>query len=342
MTMNNLTLLAINITERCNLACAHCYLDAKTLSQGSSGELHCSEICQLLSQVANKSAETMVVLTGGEPLLRKDLEQMVAHGSQLGLSMVVGTNGMTLTEKRVASLKESGLLGVGISVDSLDPSYHDNFRGMKGSLNKTLAGIAACRKHQLSFQIHFTVTEGNADELDDMVAFTKIQQARVLNIFFIVCTGRGESITNVGAKTYERVLQRIIELQKSNPDIIIRARCAPHFKRVAHQLDPQSQLNKISGFDGDGCIAGTSYCRVNSTGNVTACPYIEESAGNIHSQDFWSIWQNSEKFEALRNPTLEGRCGACEYQKLCGGCRARPKATLDNIMGSDPFWSYSP
>ena len=150
--MNDLYLLAVNLTRRCNLACDHCYMDARTREQGGPQELSTTEVRNLLGQVASRSDETMVVLTGGEPLMRRDLEELVAHGSAKGLSMVVGTNGVMLTEKRVKSLKAAGTMGLGISVDSLDPGYHDKFRGCPGSWGKTLAGIDACRRHALPWQ----------------------------------------------------------------------------------------------------------------------------------------------------------------------------------------------
>ena len=138
---NELYLLAINLTKRCNLACAHCYMDAETLKHGDENELTTEEVCKLLDDIAGRSTETMVVLTGGEPLLRGDLEVLVEHGTKLGLSMVVGTNGVALTDKRVQSIKAAGAMGSGISLDSLDPEKHDAFRGLPGAWEKTMNGI---------------------------------------------------------------------------------------------------------------------------------------------------------------------------------------------------------
>ena len=141
---------------------------------------------------------------------------------------------------------------------------------------------------------------------------------------------------------YEQTLKEIIKAQEKHPDLIIRPRCAPHFKRVAHQQNPQSKLNQISGREGDGCIAGIHYARITHDGNVTACPYIEDSVGSIRQTSFTSIWSNASDFEALRKPKLTGRCGACEYQKLCGGCRARPIAEGNSLMDGDNFCTYVP
>ncbi|HEB93038.1 MAG TPA: radical SAM protein [Gammaproteobacteria bacterium] len=342
MPDNNLFLLAINLTRRCNLACKHCYLDANTLQNGSPDELSRAEVCRLLDDIAARSNEVMVVLTGGEPLIRPDLELLVNHGSRLGLSMVVGTNGVMLTDKRVQSLKLAGALGMGISVDSLDPQQHDQFRGRSGAWEKTLAGIEACRRHDLPFQVHFSVTEANAAEVPAMIDFARASGARVLNIFFLICTGRGESMSDISPITYERVLNQLVAAQSENHELLIRARCAPHFKRIAYEQDPQSSLTRAEGYEGGGCLAGIHYCRITPEGDVTACPYIPHSEGNVRETPFWQTWENSSTFAALRDPSLNGKCGQCEYRKLCGGCRARPLAMGGNLMDTDPWCSYLP
>jgi len=339
---HELSLLAINLTRRCNLACDHCYLDARTLKHGSQFELTTDEVCWLLDEVAECGDAPMVVLTGGEPLMRRDLEEIITYGADLDLAMVVGTNGIMLTEQRVRSLKCAGVLGLGISVDSLDPVYHDRFRGRSGAWDKTMAGIDACHRNEVSFQIHFSITENNACELPAMINFARCCGARVLNIFFLICTGRGESVTDLTPQRYEQILGELIEAQEQCSDLIIRARCAPHFKRVAHQRKPDSDLNRISGQDGDGCIAGTHYCRITPEGAVTACPYIPDEVGSIRHESFKTLWSESPALQSLREPELRGSCGACEYRKLCGGCRARPLALGGDIMDPDPWCVYQP
>jgi len=284
----------------------------------------------------------MMVLTGGEPLVRRDLEEIIQHGSNLELAMVLGTNGALLTKQRVKTLQQAGLMGAGISVDSLDAEFHDKFRGQQGSWQQTMNGIENCRQADLSFQVHFSIVDGNAHELNDMIEFARLSGARVLNIFFLVCTGRGESFSDISPLRYEQVLKEIITAQERYDDLIIRPRCAPHYKRIAYQQNPQSKLNQISGREGDGCIAGIHYARITHDGNVTACPYIEDSVGNIRKQSFSSIWSEASDFKELREPKLEGRCGHCEYQKLCGGCRARPVAEGNSQMGGDNFCTYVP
>ncbi len=340
--MSELSLLAMNLTQRCNLRCAHCYLDAKRLRYGTSDELRTAEVCRILDEVAELNDGTMVVLTGGEPLMRNDLESIIRHGADLGLAMVVGTNGIALTERRVRALMQAGAMGAGISVDSLSPDSHDAFRGVSGSWAKTMAGIENCRRLGLSFQIHFSVHQNNAHELSSVIEFARTSGARVLNVFFVICTGRGENVTDISNSRYEQILKELIEAQKKITDLIIRPRCAPQFKRVAFELAPDSPLNRISGQEGDGCIAGTRYCRIAPTGVVSACPYIPGEAGNIRRESFTQVWRQSPEFLRLRAPALGGKCGVCEYRRLCGGCRARAVANGGDLLDADPWCRYEP
>ncbi len=335
-------LVALNLTRRCNLHCAHCYLDAGVRRAGDPAELTTGEVRDLLDQIAALGDETMIVLTGGEPLLRPDLPEIAAHAAKLGLMTVVGTNGMLLTEPRVEALMAAGVAAVGISLDSLDPDHHDRFRGLPGAFVRTLAGIEACRRAGLTFQLHFSVTDDNADELEAMIAFARDVGAAVLNIFFLVCTGRGQQITNISLATYDRVLARAVEAAREEPELLVRVRCAPHFKRLAMEADPPLPVTLADGYEAGGCLAGTRYCRVTPSGEITPCPYMELAAGSLREQDFATIWREAPLFHRLRAPRLEGRCGACEYAKLCGGCRARPLARSGALMGEDFLCSYRP
>ncbi len=335
-------LVALNLTRRCNLKCAHCYLDAGTRADGGGDELTTAEVKAVLDDIAALSDETMVVLTGGEPMLRPDLEAVAGHGARLGLMMVVGTNGTALDERRVARLQQAGVSGVGISLDSLDPAYHDGFRGYPGAWKRTMAAIDACRRGGLAFQIHFSVTDDNARELEDMIAFARAAGAMVLNVFFLVCTGRGEEVTNISAGTYEDVLRRATRAAYEEKDLMVRAKCAPHFKRMALELDPAWPITLAQGYEAGGCLAGTRYCRVTPEGEVTPCPYMETTVGSVREQGFAAIWRRAPLFARLRAPVLEGRCGICEYAKVCGGCRARPLARDGNPMGEDFLCAYQP
>lgn len=335
-------LIALNLTERCNLACDHCYLDAKILKEGASDELSTSEIKTLLDDIATVGSEAMVVLTGGEPLLRKDIAELAEHASSKGLMVVVGTNGVLLKPERIAQLQKAGVAGVGVSVDSLNPDLHDSFRGRKGAWSKTMTAIDACVAAEMPFQIHFSATDETADEIDDMVAFAQDSGAMVLNVFFMVCTGRGEKYSGISPEKYENVLRKVAQAARREKRLMVRAKCAPHFKRIAMEMDPEWPITSAHGYDAGGCIAATRYARVTPNGNVTPCPFMENSVGSVREKSFTEIWNDAPVLQELRAPKLEGRCGACEYQNLCGGCRARPLARDGNMMGEDYLCTYEP
>lgn len=335
-------LVALNLTERCNLACDHCYLDAKVMKKGAVDELNTEDLKRVLGEIAEVGPEAMVVLTGGEPMLRRDLPELARHASGLGLMVVVGTNGMLLRPDRIRELQEAGVAGVGISVDSLTPEIHDNFRGKQGAWLKTMQGIDACVDAEMPFQIHFSATDETADEIDDMVAFARDAGAMVLNVFFMVCTGRGEKYSGISPQKYDHVLRRVAKAAKTEMRLMVRAKCAPHFKRIAIEMDPEWPITAAHGYDAGGCIAGTRYARITPNGDVTPCPFMENSAGSVKDQSFAEIWRDAPVLNALRAPKLEGRCGVCEFQNLCGGCRARPLALTGNMMGEDNLCTYQP
>jgi len=335
-------LVALNLTKRCNLGCAHCYLDAEVLREGAVDELSTDDVKRVLGEIAETAPEGMVVLTGGEPLLRRDLEDIARHAAGLGLMVVVGSNGVLLTPARILGLLDAGVAGVGLSLDSLDPAYHDAFRGRKGAWQKTMQAIDACKDANMPFQLHFSATDETADEVDAMIAFARESGAMVLNVFFMVCTGRGEKYSGISPARYEAVLRKVAHAARSESRLMVRAKCAPHFKRIATQIDPDWQITAAHGYDAGGCIAGTHYARITPDGRVTPCPYMENEAGDLREQSFGEIWRGADIFAKLRAPHLTGRCGACEYSQLCGGCRARPLARDGDMMAEDFLCNYQP
>jgi radical SAM protein with 4Fe4S-binding SPASM domain len=336
-------LIAINLTRRCNLACAHCYMDAEQRSQPAPGEMDDAALAALFREIGERAPGAIIVLTGGEPLMHPGLEGLVAAGSAAGLRMVLGTNGVLLTEAKALRLKQAGLEGMGISLDSVSPASHDAFRGMAGAFAKTCEAVRICVRAGLHAQIHFTVTRRNRAELRAAVAMAKGLGASILNFFFLVCVGRGESRMDLTATEYEHALVEIRELQASAQGILVQTRCTPHFKRVMHAADAESPFTRATGYDGGGCLAATRYCRITPKGEVTPCPYIELSGGNVREAGFWPVWEGSRLFRSLRDPgKLEGRCGSCEYKLICGGCRARALVDAGNLMGEDPSCGYQP
>ncbi|MDB5104869.1 MAG: putative Radical superfamily protein Coenzyme synthesis protein [Fibrobacteres bacterium] len=335
-------LVAVNLTKRCNLNCAHCYMDAQQRMSITEGEMEDEEVFGLFREIGSRAPGTIIVLTGGEPMLHPGLDGFVRAGSAEGLRMVLGTNGVLLTEKRAEALKQAGLEGMGISLDSIRAKAHDSFRGMTGAFEKTCEAVRICRRAGIHAQVHFTVTRWNRTEVAQAVEMARDLGAAIINFFFLVCVGRGQGSMDLAPSEYESSLKEIAALQKSSRGILVQTRCTPHFKRILHDADPQSPYTRATGYDGGGCLAGTHYCRITPKGEVTPCPYMELSAGNIRTEGFWGVWDQSRLFQSMRDPSLlEGRCGSCEFKLLCGGCRARALVE-GNLMAEDPSCEYVP
>jgi len=335
-------LVALNLTKRCNLKCDHCYLDATTKAGGGSDELSTEECFRLIDQIAEVNKGCLLVITGGEPLVRPDILDIARHAVGLGFIVVFGTNGMLINDRMAKTLVEIGVMGVGISIDSLNPDKHDQFRGVQGAFASALAGIEACKRNGLQFQVHFSAQPMNYQELPAVVEWAHNLGARVLNVFFMVCTGRGEELTDITPQQYEEVLGYLVDCQDQYKDMLVRARCAPHFKRLAYEKDPNSPLTKATGYMGGGCLAGTNYARVTPNGELTPCPYMPLSAGNVRETSFVDLWERSDVFNSFRYPQLKGKCGDCEYTDICGGCRARPYVDHGDWLDEDQWCLYTP
>jgi len=330
-------LISWNVTARCGLRCPHCYLDAS--QEGRPGELTTQEGLALIGEIAALNPQAMLVLSGGEPLLRPDILDLARCATDRGLMVVVGTSGVLLDRDTVRRLRECGVAGVGVSLDFARPDEHDRFRGMPGAWRRTVEGLVACRKEGLPFQIQTTVTARNYRELKDLMDLASGLGARVFNLFFLVCTGRGQQMTDITPAQYEETLRWLASTGGSYRGMMVRARCAPHFRRLAWELDPASPVIEENG---SRCMAGTSYCRITPEGDVTPCPYMELKVGNVRDGGFTRIWREAAVLLSLRESVLEGRCGRCEFRELCGGCRARSYATTGNLLGEDPWCSYQP
>ena len=331
--------VAWNLTRRCNLECAHCYISAGP-RESATAELDTAACLAVADQLLAVNPAPLLILSGGEPLLRDDLAEIARHASARGATVVVGTNGTLLTDQRIAALQEAGVRGVAVSVDSLRPRCHDNFRHGKGSLAETQTSLARLRARRLDFIIQTTVTKGNRAELARLVEWSAGQGAVSFNCYFLVSTGRGASLTDLAPADYEAVLADLTRWQREyRGRMLLRAKCAPHFMRHVHQADPDSPILNYE----TRCPCGTQYCRVTPDGKVTPCPYIPEVAGDLSAQTFSDIWRGSALFRRLRGGgPLGGKCGTCEYRKLCGGCRARALAVSGDLLAADPSCAYEP
>ncbi len=324
-------LLSWNITKRCNLNCSHCYRSSSS-SADTSEELSLREGRKLIDQIA-AAGFRLLILSGGEPLLRADVFELISYASSAGLRPVLGTNGTLIDPETARRLKESGLAGAGVSLDDTQPDYHDRFRGIEGAHRKAVNGINNLLDAGLKTQINMTVTEINRHRIEPMIRLAVRLGVDALHPFFFVPAGRGKNMENatIGRRQYFELLEMILEQQKSLA-LELKPTCAPQFMPIAQELGLKTRFTR-------GCLAGVSYCCVLPGGDVHACPYLPVSAGSVRERPFNEIWEESKVFERLRNYGLyEGRCGRCEHVDICGGCRAR--AFVDSggsYLAQDPW-----
>lgn len=330
--------VAWNLTRRCNLECAHCYISAGP-GESATGELGTDAVLAIAEQILEVNPAPLFILSGGEPLLRDDLDTIATFAARRGATVVVGTNGTLLTDRRIEALKTAGVSGVAVSVDSLDPSYHDRFRHGQGSLAETTAAVERLHRHRLDFVIQTTVTRGNRHELSGIAAWSAQLGAVCFNAYFLVPTGRGSRMTDLSPQACEAALEELVALHRTYlGHMMVRAKCAPHFMRHVHRSAAGSP---VLGYE-TRCPCGSQYCRITPDGKVTPCPYLPEVAGDLTRERFADVWRESPLFATLRQGSLGGKCGRCEYRRVCGGCRARAFAETGDVLGADSSCTYEP
>jgi radical SAM protein with 4Fe4S-binding SPASM domain len=330
--------VAWNLTRRCNLECSHCYISAGSW-QGTEGELSTEECFRILDEVLAVNPAVLLILSGGEPLMRDDLESIAQRAASAGATVVVGTNGIGLTHERIQSLKDAGVRGVAVSIDSLDPTYHDRFRHGVGALEGTVAAVDRLVEHELDFIVQTSLTKGNRHELSALAAWAADKGAVSFNLYFLVPTGRGEGMRGLTPDENEEVLAELLGLeQEYRGRMMVRSKCQPQLMR--HVLDAGVDSGLLNYETR--CPCGVQYCRITPEGKLTPCPYMPAVAGDLTQESFLDVWTSSPVFTALREGELKGRCGRCEYREVCGGCRARAYAESGDPLGPDESCAYDP
>ena len=340
-----------NLTYRCNLACEHCYLDAGGAPQvgtenfADRSELGTEECFKVIDEIAAFAPECVTILTGGEPLLRRDILEIVRRAAERGLWVVVGTNGVRITENVARRLAEAGARGLSISLDALDPDRHDRFRNVRGAWRNTVEGAEILNRTGLPFIVQTTVGTHNLGELEAIADFAHDRlAAKVWNLYFLVPTGRGQFVSDITPAQYDEVLDALYRIQrKYDRQMLVNAKCAPHYiKTVLEKGDTGAQVRTYSGGAG-GCPAGTHYMGIRPNGDVTPCPYLPVFAGTLRNSSLADLWTSSELFAGIRRRTsLGGRCGECEMNGHCGGCRARAYGMTGDLMAEDPLCTHTP
>ncbi len=320
-----------NTTNACNMFCDHCYRDAGCKADE---ELSTAEAKTLLEQIARANFKIMI-FSGGEPLMRPDIVELAAYAAQLGMIPVFGTNGTLITPELAKELKLVGVRGMGISLDSMYPKKHNQFRRFDGAWEGAVQGMRNCRAAGLPFQIHTTVMDWNEHELEALTDFAVEEGAKAHHIFFLVPTGRAKTIEaeSLRAEQYESVLTRIMKKQQE-VDIELKPTCAPQFMRIADQMGMKLRFHR-------GCLAGTAYCIISPKGKVQPCAYLKMEIGDVRETPFDIIWKESPVMQKLRTLDYSGGCGSCGYKRACGGCRARAAIYHEgDYMSEEPWCLY--
>lgn len=328
----DIMIISWNTTNKCNMACKHCYRDAGTEFKE---ELNTTEAKKLIEEIAEAGFKIMI-FSGGEPLMRSDLFELVEHAVKLKLRPVLGSNGTLITRETAYQLKAVGTMGIGISLDSLDSKKHNGFRKLERGWEDAVKGMENCREAGLRFQIHTTVMDWNYKEVLDITDFAVEIGAAAHHIFFMVPTGRALDIQEefLNGEQHEELLTNIVKKQKE-VSIEVKPTCAPQFMRIAKQQGVAYRFTK-------GCLAGISYCIINPKGDVQPCAYMDIPVDNVRKRPFSEIWRDNYIFKVLRTLAYKDKCGICIYKKLCGGCRARAAFYHDgDYMADDTLCVYN-
>ena len=340
-----LRMVAWEVTRSCNLACVHCR--ASSVLGPYEGELDTARCLQLLDEIAAFS-QPVIILTGGEPLLRPDIFEIAAYGDSKGLRMVMATNGTLVDDATAAKIRDAGIRRVSISLDGVDAERHDAFRQVPGAFEGALSGIEALKRAGVEFQVNTTITRMNLDQVEGLLALAQKLGAVAHHVFLLVPTGRGKEMAHqaISPEDYEKTLDWFYGAGLSCP-MQLKATCAPHFYRIYHQRKkeraeksvPENPLHTMTR----GCLGGSSFVFISHRGQAQPCGYLELDCGQLKEKSFEEIWKESAIFRDLRDlRKYGGKCGRCEFITVCGGCRARAYEKTGDYLAEEPLCIYQP
>ncbi len=325
-------MVAWELTRNCNLNCIHCRASA-TLGP-HTGELATGECKKIMDDIAAFASPT-IILTGGEPLLREDIFDIIDYGNRKGLRLVIAINGTLLDEEKAKRLKAGGIRRVSLSLDGKTPETHDKFRGVEGSFASVMRATRILTDVGLPFQINTTVTRFNVDDLGDIYELVKSIGAVGWHVFLLVPVGRGEGLKGkeLDTQKYEEVLEWLYGIETKN-ELEIKVTCAPHYYRIVKE---KGDTPKSAG-----CLAGKSFMFISHRGIVQPCGYLELPSGDVRKEGIRHVWEASPVFSQLRDlSSYRGKCGGCRYLKICGGCRARANELYGDFLHEEPYCSYN-
>jgi len=354
-----LRLLFWETTIKCNLSCAHC----RRLESDETAfkDLTTAQAKDLISQLAELGKKQpmmpLLVFSGGEPLCREDLFEMVNEAKAAGITPALATNGTLIDAKAAEKISDSGIVRIAVSLDGATAEVHDKLRQLEGSFERALQGIKHLREEEIPTQINMTLTKHNAGQLEDIYELAKSVGAIAVHIFMLVPVGCGQVLAETDMLSPEQYEQKMLEICRldSRSELQIKVTCGPHYERIIRQKGLYQARKKTSHVRGSvpgrtghsgasrGCLAGLGVLFVGHQGDVFPCGYLPIKCGNVLKQKLTEIWYNNEDLARMRkNSSLEGKCGVCGYRDVCGGCRARAYAATGNYMAEEPFCVYIP
>lgn len=330
-------LIAFEITRRCRYQCKHCRAHA---GPEIGDELTTQQCKKIITSIA-RFAKPILILTGGEPMERQDLYEIIEHARGKGLKVVMATCGYLLNEDAMEKLKKAGVSALAFSIDGASAETHDKFRGSDGAFDTAIKAIEIAKKTKMPFQINTTLSKLNAGEVLGIAELTKRLGAICFNAFMMVPTGRGEEISDavLDPVQYESLLGELVRI-KLRGEVKVRVTCGPAWARVCEQ----AKVRKLTD-EWKGCMGGRGFGFVSWRGDVQACGFLDIPAGNLvgNGFKFREIWLKSKLLNEIRDlSAYKGKCGECEYVGVCGGCRARAMAMLGDYLAGDPVCGYIP
>ncbi|TWU21769.1 radical SAM protein [Bythopirellula polymerisocia] len=336
-------LVFYEVTQACGLVCTHCRACAKL--EADPNELSTADSLRLIDQLSNFPDPPMLVLTGGDPLCRTDIYQLIEHATAAGLETSITPSATLLvTREAVRRLRYSGIHRMAISIDGANSETHDSVRGVTGSFARSLEILKDAQQLGLPTQVNTTLTPGNFSQIEELAKLIATFDIVLWSVFFLVPVGRAAFSGRLSAEQCEVAFERLWTQSHRQP-YRIKTTEAPHYRRYSLQqerLSP-SERKVPAPFRATGINDGKGVLFVGHTGEIYPSGFMPLCCGQFPQQDVVQVYQESPLLKDLRNPNrLEGKCRQCEYRTICGGSRARAYALTENPFAEEPDCAYIP
>ena len=346
--------VAWEVTRACAYACVHCRADAQ--HKRDPRELSTTEAKALIERLAAFGNNPILIFTGGDPMMRPDLFELIAYATERGLRCSLTPTATALpTKERLEKIRQAGIRRIALSLDAPRPEVHDNFRQVPGSWQRTLDILHRAQEVGLSVQVNTTVSKHNVDILHEMIPFIQEVNAVQWSVFFLVPTGRAQVENMISPEQHEKVFNWLYDLSQNAP-FDIKSTAAPMYRRVAIQRKRAEASGKPVTFQGagfqyadglnrptKGVNDGNGFLFISHIGEIQPSGFLPLTAGNVRTVDIVDVYRYSKLFTDLRNPDkIKGRCGICEYRDVCGGQRGRAYGITGDYLETDPACSYIP